>query len=145
MATGRHTISHAKNLFSGDAQYTLAHSGQRGVPFTPIYHHNYGTAITTSNDDGLVTKQVLSTAAATYVLGSSVVGVVLAGTEKTLDHPRNVKITTSDLADLATLTVVGRDQYGATMWERILVTASDAAVSGKKAFKVISSIRSVGT
>lgn len=146
----RHTISHAQNLFWGDAQHDGSNSGLRGVQMTPIFQFEVAASdFTVADPNALVTKVALTTgtAAVTLVLATAVAGAT-AGTNvahRDLRVPRNVQITTSDLTGGGTLTVVvkGKDQYGMDMWERILVTASDSTVSGNKAFKTITSIESV--
>lgn len=141
----RHTITHATDLFWGDAQYNPAHSGTRGVRMNPIFQYDLG-APAGLDADGLVTKVAITTGATTVLtLATTVTGAGLSGGIKTLDVPRNVTITTSDL-DLGggtiAVTVKGTDVYGATMWERFNVTVSDVAVSGKKAFKTITAVES---
>jgi hypothetical protein len=140
MSTGRHTLTHAKNVFQGDAYYALYQGGQRGIEFQPIVKHNFGVPAA-ADSNGLVSKQVIATAAATVTLASSVTGASkTAGTfPVTLDVPRNVTITTSDLDGSPTTIFKGTDTYGATMWERMTLV-SDTTVSGKKAFKTIDSI-----
>jgi len=141
LATGRHTITHAKNVFQGDAQYTLYNGGKRGIEFQPIVKYQFD-APAALDLNGLVTKFALSSDADTMTLASSVTGASLSGTIKTLDIPRNVTITTSGVVaggDLVVL-VKGTDTYGATMWERFNVTTSDVTSSGKKAFKTITNI-----
>lgn len=146
MATGRHTISHAKNLFHGNAQYTPHESGKRGLPMYPIFRYSFD-APATADANALVTKVAITSGATTALtLASTVTGAGLSGGIKTLDVPRNVTITASDLtigSGTISFIIKGTDTYGATMWERMKVTASDATVSGKKAFKTITAIDSV--
>lgn len=140
MATGRHTFTFAKNVFRGHAYHPGHQGGQRGVEIPPLVWR-WWEAPVAIDADALVTKQVLSTgSSATYALGTSVAGATNAldtqstATVKVLDYPRNVYITTSDLGGTATIRIEGYDEYGVSMWERILVTASDSTVCGKKAF-----------
>lgn len=137
--TATHGISHAKVLRHGDAWYSLAGT-RRGIPMTtPIVKQDFGV-IQTADADALVTKQVVATAAVTGYTFASLVAGVTGTTARTLATPRNVTITASDMDGQPVFLIKGTDVYGATMWERILVTASDATVSGVKAFKTINSI-----
>ena len=142
----RHTISHATDLFWGDAQWGLAESGARGVRMNPIYQQTW-TSPAGADADALVTKVAVTTGATTVLtMASTVTGAGLSAGVKTLDVPRNVTITTSDLAlggGTISVVVKGTDAYGATMWERFNVTVSDVTVSGKKAFKTITAVEKI--
>jgi hypothetical protein len=136
----KHTLTAASDISYGDAYYAPGYS-RRGVPITPIYKQTFSSAIAALDTNALATKQALTVAAATWAFASAVVGLTTdASSQRVLDHARNVTITTSDLAATATVIIKGEDVYGASMWERMLVTASDATVSGTKAFKKISKI-----
>ena len=136
----KHTLSAASAIYHGDS-YHAGSGDRKGVPIHFLYKQTFSSAIATIDPNALVTKQALSTAAATYTFATVVAGLTSdADNQRVLDHPRNVTVTASDLNATATVLVKGEDVYGASMWERILVTASDQTVSGKKAFKKISSI-----
>jgi|ETNvirnome_2_300_1030623.scaffolds.fasta_scaffold01765_11 hypothetical protein len=144
MATGRHTITHAKNIFHGNAQHYGVEGGKRGIRGNLLYYATFG-APAAIDDDGLVTKQAFSSdASATYGWATTVTGAGLSGGIKTFDIPRNVTITTSDSAALSTFIIKGTDLYGVTMMERMAARASDATTSGKKAFKTITHLESGG-
>lgn len=71
------------------------------------------------------------------------VGADQQSTQLVLDVPRNVRVTAAG-ANTATATVRGFDQYGQPMTETY-AAPSTSTVSGKKAFKVISSVTMSGT
>lgn len=136
----RHTLTAASDISYGDAYYVPGYS-RRGVPITPIYKQTFSSAIAALDVNALCTNQALITAGSTFTFATAVVGLTTdASSQRVLDHARNITITTSDLGATATVIVKGEDVYGASMWERFLVTASDATVSGTKAFKKVSKV-----
>lgn len=142
MATGSHTISHAKTLRWSNARHPGADNGLRGIPFVPIVRTRI-TAPAAADADALVTKQVFPTAGATFTFATAVSGLTTnSDSGRTLGTPRNITITTSDLDGGFTLIVKGYDTYGEPMTERISATTSDTTVSGKKAFSKVNQIYS---
>ncbi len=145
--TTRHTISHADELYRGNA-YLEGYSpdGRRGTLMANIHVKQYG-AIASFDADGIVSSYV-TTGAYTNMLTNTasvckgaLVSSALASTV-TFDVPRNVIVTASQ-AEAKNLYVYGQDEYGDDMVETILVSGS-AVTSGKKAFKVITKLQTTG-
>jgi len=142
--TTRHTISHADELYAGNA-YLDGDSpdGRRGIPMTHLYLREYG-AVLAQDDDGIlcsyapsaVIANAITLSSGVYLLGITTVGV----TQLTLDVPRNLTVAcTSAGGDKVNIT--GRDEYGQVMCESILSTANDGTYSsGFKAFSIIDKI-----
>ena len=145
--TTRHTISHADELYRGNA-YLEGYSpdGRRGTLMSNVYVKEYG-AINSFDADGIVSSYV-TTGAYTNMLTNTasvckgaLVSSALASTV-TFDVPRNVLITACG-AETNALYVYGQDEYGDDMVETI--TASGTGVtSGKKAFKIITKLQTTG-
>lgn len=124
----RHTISHAANLFSGDAQYGAANGANRGVPLTPLLHIELGSPAV-ADADGIVVSQA----------AASALELTLTAGAASLDVPRNITIDTSDASNTTqTVTVTGTDQYGEALVEVITVNGT-TEVGGLKAFKTVTS------
>lgn len=142
--TTRHTISHADELYRGNA-YLQGYSpdGRRGTLMSHIYVKEYG-AINSYDADGIVSSYVTTGAYANMltdtasVCKGALVSSALASTV-TFDVPRNILITAS-VAEAKNIYVYGKDEYGDDMVETITVSGS-AVTSGKKAFKVITKLR----
>lgn len=133
-----HQVSSASKLYFGDVYYarftgkpaTGGYTHRRGVPFVPIYVHDFGApAAAVSN--GISASQSVSAGAAFLINGS-----LASGGVATFDVPRNV---VAGWTTASILTIVGTDEYG----ERIVETsASGTSHAGKKAFKTITSVTS---
>jgi len=153
--TTRHTISHADELYSGNA-YLDAYSpdGRRGLFMTHLYVREYG-AITALDSDGIIAASAQPSAViATFAVGENLIGgnattlctgalaLVTAGsTTITLDVPRNIVILlTAVNANKVKINVEGRDEYNQKMCESIICTGADAYSSGMKAFKYLDKI-----
>lgn len=145
--TTRHTISHADELYRGNA-FLAGYSpdGRRGTLMSNIYVKEYG-AVASFDIDGIVSSYV-TTGAYTNMLTNTasvckgaLVSSALASVV-TFDVPRNV-IVTACQAEAKNLYVYGTDAYGNDMVETITVSGS-AATSGKKAFKTITKLQTTG-
>jgi len=145
--TTRHTISHADELYRGNAFMDGASpDGRRGTEITNIHAKQYG-AIASYDADGIVSSYV-TTGAYTNMLTNTasvckgaLVSSALASVV-TFDVPRNV-IVTASVAEAKNLYVYGTDEYGNDMVETITVSGS-AVTSGKKAFKTITKLQTTG-
>lgn len=145
--TTRHTISHADELYRGNA-YLEGYSpdGRRGTLMSNIHVKQYG-AIASYDVDGIVTSYVATGAYANMLTNTAsvckgaLVSSALASTI-TFDVPRNVLFTVCQ-AEAKPLYVYGQDEYGDDMVETITASGT-GTTSGKKAFKVISKLQSTG-
>lgn len=142
--TTRHTITHADEIYRGNA-YLEGYSpdGRRGTLMSHVYVKEYG-AVASYDADGIVTSYVATAAYSNMLTNTAsvckgaLVSSALASTV-TFDVPRNVLLTACGDESSAPLYVYGQDEYGDDMVETIV--ASGAGVtSGKKAFKVISKL-----
>jgi hypothetical protein len=106
-------------------------ASEPGVFMSPINVYNVVPA--TLDADGICAQQTLA-AAGNALLN----GALASGGTVTLDVPRIVIIDAAGAAT-AVLTVTGTDVYGIPMSEAITLNGT-TAVSGKKAFKTITSI-----
>ncbi len=128
--TTRHTISTAKELYAGAANYTLySPDGRPGVQLAQLHFVNLGSP-DTADTDAICDGVTCATDAATSI-------TLLTDT---LDVPRALVVDSSDDTQVdGVVTITGADVYGATMVEEITANGT-TAVNGKKAFKTITSI-----
>ncbi|MCP3681601.1 MAG: hypothetical protein GY861_02830 [bacterium] len=159
--TTRHTISHADELYVGNA-YLAGYSpdGRRGIKMTHLYAHEFlSTAAAVpipATDVGLLSSYA-NTSLMSPTVGSLGTGgnwlTLCSGTLITagatifeLDVPRNITWSCSGAgATIATLVIKGLDVYGDTMVEQIKGASQTVEVSGQKAFKTINSLSWVGS
>lgn len=142
--TTRHTISHADELYRGNA-FLAGYSpdGRRGTLMSNLHVKEYG-AINSFDADGIVSSYVCTGAYSNMLTNTAsvckgaLVSSALASTI-TFDVPRNV-IVTASIAEAKNIYIYGQDEYGNDMVETITVSGS-AVTSGKKAFKVITRIQ----
>jgi hypothetical protein len=128
--TTRATISHADELYHGDVHYAnYTPDGRRGVILSHLVAVSLGSP-TTQDTDGICDGVTCSTTAATAI-------TLLTDT---LDVPRNLIVDSSDSTEVdGVVTITGADEYGEVMVEKITANGT-TAVSGKKAFKTLTSI-----
>lgn len=137
-----HQLSHAYQLFQGNAEYAPGISifGRDGFPFTPYIRWRFaaasdpfGAAIAPQalSSNAVMTSITLSAAGALTFNGSVVTGGIAV-----FDVPRNITIATSGSGAVATFTFTGTDYYGAALTELIVgPPGSLSPSSGLKAFK----------
>jgi hypothetical protein len=126
---GRHTISHAAELYSGDAQYGAANNALRGVPLTPLLHIALGSPAVADVDGIAVAQAVAGAGNLTLTAGAA-----------SLDVARNITIDSAGAGDTTqTATVTGTDIYGVTMVEDIAFNGT-TEVAGLKAFKTVTQV-----
>ena len=130
----RHTISHASDLYSGDAQYNAANSSKRGIPMSQLLKVSLGTPIV-ADPDGICASQAVAGAA-----DLTIDGALASGGAVTLDVPRTL-VVDADGAATAVLTITGTDAYGEALVENITLNGTTAVV-GLKAFKTITTVAS---
>lgn len=136
--TTRHGITHAEQLFVGDAYYAPyagLSDGRRGLRFPQLFVKEFG-AVTTADTDGVV-DGATATGAATL----SATGVLVSGGVATFDVPRAVSLTSTGNNSSVTYTVTGTDEYGETLTEAI-TGPNNTTVVGAKAFKTVTSVAS---
>ncbi len=129
--TNSHTISHAEDIFSGDA--TNRSGGGRGIPRASLVQVDLGTP------DILDANGIGSEDRATA--GDLVIdGALASGGVATMDVPRGVRIVSIG-ADTGTavFTFYGTDQYGVSISEA-LTAAGTTVVNGLKAFKTVTRV-----
>lgn len=148
--TTRHTITHADELYAGNAFLDGdSPDGRRGIEMPHIYVREYG-AVKAQDDDGILSSYTSSAVASEaagvnllpYATGAYYLGITTAGaTQLTLDVPRNLTYMCTS-AGGTKINIIGKDEHGQTMVESILATALVAGTysSGIKAFKVIDQI-----
>jgi hypothetical protein len=132
-----HTISHAENLFSGDAYQAGANDSGRGLPIRLVVEDVIkATNIVAEDPNGYVAAAVTPAAGAVALNGALVVaGVGVA------DVARAVQIVASGVGDTTqSVTVTGKDQYDNVMVETIGPLTGVTPVDGKKAFKEVTGI-----
>lgn len=122
----RQLLSRAAQFFLGAASYAPFESGKYGLPFSPLYVHDFG-AVATADADGICASQSATGAAL-------INGALASGGVATFDVPRNV---VAAWTGTAVLTVTGTDLYGQTLIES---SASGTSFAGKKAFKTITAV-----
>jgi len=129
-----HTISHAENLFSGDAYQAGANSSGRGLPIRLTLDDNLGQP-DALDANGYAAAQAVAAAGNLTLNGALVVaGIGVA------DVARNVQILSTNAGDTAqTATITGRDAYDAPVVERLVFNGT-TPVSGSKSFKQVESI-----
>ena len=131
---GRHVISHADELYWGNAQYGRYQSALRGIRMTPIVLMDLGTPIV-ADPDGIAAAQAVAGAG-----NLSLNGALASGGVAVLDYPRTIEIDSSNAGDTTqTATVTGTDEYGEALVEVIAFNGT-TAVAGQKAFKTVTQI-----
>lgn len=152
--TTRHTISHADELYSGNA-YLDGYSpdGRRGVLRSHLHYHKYGP-LAAADDDCIVSSWTGATTAsncngtqnwlaiATGAFASSATPTVITIYSASYGYAgRNIVYKASADESGKTIVVTGRDIYGNTMVERI--TGPNASTSsGVKCFAYVDKITS---
>lgn len=134
----RHTLSHADQLFHGNAVKAGAFSSKRGVPMNPLVQADLGIPAALGAN-GVINAQAVAGAGAVALNGALVASGVaaLGGT-----YGRAVSIVSSNVGDTTqTITIRGRDYLGDRVSETIAANGT-TTVAGKKAFKYIDSVAS---
>ena len=157
----RHTITHADEIYAGNAfQDAYSPDGRRGVQLSHLHHHEFlSTAdvpAIVEDPNGILaayatpslfgpTVHAGGTGANVIALCTGALATGLGATVISLDVARNITFVASGQdATVAHLYVGGRDIHGNNMVEKIEGATQAVTVQGKKAFKEIDSIGFVG-
>lgn len=143
----RHTLSHAEELYWGNAQYAPYQSALRGIRQYPLVLMELGSPVVGDIDaliDAATGAELPDTETVTYTFPGSASPVDGVRADGVLDVPRNITVDTTHGSSVVAMTVVvtGTDVYGATVSETITVAAGGTSQSdaGLKAFKTVTSI-----
>lgn len=151
--TTRHTITHADELYSGNA-YKAGYSpdGRRGIKMTNLYAHEFlstaGVPPLAPDGDAFmcgITSNITGWSGTGGNLISNMSGLFTTGgvaaTIINLDVPRNVRFQCCGGGSDLVVKVEGLDQYGEPMAEAIRSHAADGWIAcGFRAFKTINKI-----
>jgi hypothetical protein len=132
---GRHTISHAEELFSGEAYHPGAFNAQRGVALTPLVYCS-PLSLVAPNFTAYLNAQTIPSGAVTMN------GGLVSNSVGRADVSRGIRIVASGAAT-AILTFTGTDMYGDTVTEAIQLNGA-TPVFGLKAFNTVTGISSNG-
>ena len=145
--TTRHTISHADELYSGNAfKAGYSPDGRRGIKMTHLYLHRFlstaGAAPIASDPNGIfdaVEAAGWSVSGGNWLSLATGALVSAGSTIISFDVPRNIVATTCQATSII-LKIEGLDQYGEPMAEAITVSGGGTYNSGRKCFKSIHKI-----
>jgi len=149
--TTRHTITHADEIYAGNAfKAGYSPDGRRGIKMTHLYAHEFlstaGVPAIAGDPDGFaciiptdVTAWTISGANLLPLMSGPLVSSVGA-TIANLDVPRNIRWSSCNAVTAKYLRIQGRDVYGEPMAESIRGLGAGVVASGKRCFKIIDSI-----
>ena len=137
----RHTLSHAVDLYSGEAQKNGFLGSNRGLPIDLLILDDLGAPAIADVNGYVVALNV--TGAGNFSLKTATGALVDANDVGVADVARGVQIVSAG-ADAAVLTITGTDKFGTALTEDITLNGT-TIVFGKKAFKKISQIATDGT
>lgn len=130
----RHTITHAAQVYRGDAYYSAySPDGRRGWEMPKLQTVEFGQ-VDTLDADGVCVN-----ASATGAATLPATGALVSGGVATFDIARNVTITSTGDESGITFTVTGTDHYGETLVEAV-TGPNNTTVNGVKAFKTVTSV-----
>jgi hypothetical protein len=144
----RHTLSHADELFFGNAQYNPYQGALRGIKADLLTFVDLGAPIVADPDaliDAATSTELPNNETVTYDFPGTVSPQDnVAGQSGVLATPRNITVNTAHASSVVamTITVHGRDVYGDLMSEEIAVAATGTSQvdAGLKAFKSVHQI-----
>jgi hypothetical protein len=147
--TTRHTISHADEIYAGNAydQY-YSPDGRRGIVRSHIYVHKFDSSTSPAivgDSDGILSSYATpsligytGTAAANFIGMCTGALTSNGATVISLDVPRNLRFRGSGANSAsAFLKIHGRDIHGSPICETIKGPTDGGTVAGKRAFKYI--------
>ncbi len=121
---GRHTITHADELFFQNAQYNATQGAKRGIPMTGVHFISLGTPVV-ADPNRLLDDAVATDSVQTH-------SVFLAQP----DVPRALTAT-GTAGSNHVVTITGLDEYGETMVENMTLSGTNV-IAGVKAFASVS-------
>ena len=159
----KHSISHASQLYFGDAYNAVAYgsNGRPGAPINPLTKVSLGSPVTLDADSivkAATSTELPDTATITYTTATDnttpLDGAIAAPSTVflnganvlvwVLDVPRNVTATVTHGSSVVAMTILvtGYDYYGVPMSELLTIAATGTSqtAAGKKAFKYIYSV-----
>ena len=137
----RHTMSHAVDLYSGEAQKNGWLGSNRGLPIDLLILDDLGTPAVADVNGYVAALNV--TGASNFSLKTATGALVDGNDVGVADVARGVQIVSGG-ADTAVLTFTGTDKFGTALTEALTLNGTNI-VFGKKAFKKITQIASDGT
>ena len=151
--TTRHTISHADEIYIGDAfQGGYSPDGRRGIKMTHLYAHEFLSTAgvpALAADADLFMCGIASNITGWSKTGGNLISVMsglfttggVGATIINLDVPRNIQFRACDagVSELK-IKVEGTDVYGEPMAEAILTNTAGTVACGFRAFKTINKI-----
>lgn len=137
----RHTLSHAVDLYSGEAQKNGFLGSNRGLPIDLLILDDLGTPAI-EDVDGYV-NGLNVTGAGNFSLKTATGALIDSSDVGVADVARGIQIVSAG-ADTAVLTITGTDKFGTALTEDITLNGT-TKVFGKKAFKKVSQIATDGT
>jgi len=151
----RHTITHADELYAGNAFLGgYSPDGRRGIKMTHLYAHEFlstaGVPAIAGDPDGftcIIPTDVTAWTVAGVQLLPLMSGPLVSSVGATVanfDVPRNVRWSACNAVTALHLKVEGLDVYGEPMAETIRGLGAGIAASGKRCFKTINSITLCG-
>jgi len=130
--TNSHTLSHAENIFSGNAY--IGGADGRGIPRASLVQVDLDSPIVADVNGYFAEDSGPVTGSKDFTLD----GALASGGVITHDFPRGVQIVNAG-ASTSKITFYGTDQYGVEMSEEVLSNGT-TIVFGKKAFKTITRV-----
>ncbi len=133
-----HTLSHAENIFSGNAYQAGAEGNGRGIPRASLVQVDLGTP-EVADVNGLFAED--SGAGGPFPFDLTIDGALespVGSGVAVFDVPRGVQIV-GDGTNSAAITFYGTDKYGVEISEEVTMNNS-TIVYGKKAFKTITRV-----
>ena len=147
--TTRHTITHADELYAGNAfKDGYSPDGRRGIKMTHLYAHEFlstaGVPALLGDSDGILSSYATpSLIGPTGTVASNFIALctgALTSNGATIiefDVPRNIVFVCCGNATTVYLKIVGKDMYGEDMAEAIQGASQTAVASGQRCFKSI--------
>ena len=131
----RHTITHADEIFIGDAVALGSNSARRGIEMMPVHQQVIEDSVA-PDPNGIAEAQAVAAAGDLTLDGT----IVDADGVAILDFARNVSLVSDNAGDTTqTATVTGTDIHGAAQVEDIALNGV-TEVFGAKAFKTVSQV-----
>lgn len=133
-----HTISHAENIFTGDAYTPGANDGGRGLPVRQVVDDIVSAAnIAAADVDGIVAAATTPGIGEVDLVADG--GALVTAGVAILTPARAVQVVSTTTDTTQTVRFTGTDQYGAIVVEDLALNGTTPVV-GLKAFKTVTSV-----